>query len=139
MRLNDDRSECHRSRKAKSMSDVTVILSPEPAQTRILTTIYDNEVLKAALPEIERAHPRALPTLLEGLALWTQRRLSVVLVADEAATSSCGATFEVLAETPSLHYEVGVAVRDRRRRLRQTIGGVASFRDLQCFRQRAAR
>ena len=121
------------------MSEITVILSPEPAQTRILATVYDDEILKAVLPEMERAHPRALPTLLGGLALWTQQRLSVVLVADEAAPSLCGATFEVLAEPPSLHYEVCVAVRERRRRLRQTIGGVASFRDLQGFRQRAVR
>ena len=118
--------------KHAGVRDPSISEAPRPYPVCAVT-------LKAALPEMERAHPRALPTLLEGLSLWTQRRLSVVLVADEAAPSLCGVTFEVLAKPPSLYYEVGVAVRDRCRRLRHTIGGVASFRDLQSFRQRMAR
>lgn len=118
------------------MQDVTIIVAPESNQTRLLGTINEHEVLKAALPGLTRVNPHALPTLLEALARWTHTRLSVVLVVDESADSSFGDTYEALVETPTVYYDVGVAVRDRRRRVRQTIGGVASFRDLQVFRRR---
>ena len=118
------------------MKDVTIIVAPESNRTRLLGTINEHEVLKAALPELTRVNPHALPALLEALARWTHTRLSVVLVVDESAGSLCGDTYEALVETPTLFYEVGVAVRDRQRRARQTIGGVTSFRDLQIFRRR---
>ena len=118
------------------MAEITTIVAPNSHQIRLLTTINDTEVLKAALPHYPEMDLRALPRILEGLALWTQRRVSVVLVADEAAGSSCGAIFEALDVTSTLHYEVGVAVKERRSRTRQTIGGVANFRDLQVFRRR---
>lgn len=118
------------------MTEMTVIVAPEPHRTRLLGTIHDHEVLKAALPELSGVDPQALPVLLEALARWTRVRLSVVLVADESAGSSCGDTYEALVETPTLYYDVGVAAREGRRRTRQTIGGVASFRDLQVYRRR---
>lgn len=110
-----------------------MIVAPSPSETRLLMTINGHEILKAALPQSYNSDLRALPRILEGLALWTQQRVSVVLVAGEAVNSSCGAIYEALEETSSLHYEVGVAVREGRRRPRQRIRGVANFRDLKAF------
>jgi len=121
------------------MKDMTVIVAPSVEQTRVLGTIDGHEILKAALPGMGAGDANALPILLEGIARWTQQRLSVVLVADEAAGTLSAATYEALVETPTFFYDVGVAVRDRHRRARQTIGGVASFRDLHMFRGRSHR
>lgn len=121
------------------MEDMTVIVAPSLEQTRILGTFNEHEIFKAALPGLSSSDEHALPTLLEGIARWTRQRLCVVLVADESAPTSCAATYEALVDNPTLFYEVGVAVRERRRRARQTIGGVASFRDLHAFRARTYR
>ncbi len=74
------------------------------------------------------------PTLLEGLSLWLQRPLSVVLCADAEETSSalglCDG-FGIGRET--LHYEVEVVDPRRRRH------GLGSFRDLRQLSLRAGR
>ena len=71
--------------------------------------------------------------MLEGLSLWLQRPLSVVLCADAEETSSalglCDG-FGIGRET--LHYEVEV-VDPRRRR------GLGSFRDLRQLSLRGGR
>jgi len=48
---------------------ITVMISPEPQQVRILATTPTRDVLKAILGSVRQAHPRAAATLLEGLAL----------------------------------------------------------------------
>ena len=78
---------------------------------------------------------------LEGLSLWTQQRLSVVLAVDELAPSFCGSTdlCDALGYgTRSLHFEVGVAVRHPRR-ARRRIDGVGDFRDLRVLRAEVER
>ena len=53
--------------------------------TRLMLLTSSQELLRAALPSPSTTHPRAAPTLLEGLSLWLQRPLSVVLCAGEEA------------------------------------------------------
>ena len=53
---------------------------PGPNQTRILVTEDGDDCLRAVLP-MPPTHPRALHTLLEGLALWHGRPVHAVLVA----------------------------------------------------------
>ncbi|MEY2936166.1 MAG: hypothetical protein RL033_6915 [Pseudomonadota bacterium] len=74
-------------------------------------------------------HRRAAATLLEGLSLWHQQPLSVVLYADTPDAGCAMGLFDALGfGERTLHYEVGLALRDGRRRRR--LGGVADFRDL---------
>ena len=61
----------------------TAILRTSPHSTRILLRLGDDEVLKAVLPTPQSPHVRALPTLLEAMALWHQAPVRVVLCASE--------------------------------------------------------
>ena len=60
---------------------------PGPNQTRILATDDGDDCLKAVLPS-SPVHPRALHTLLEGLALWHGRPVHAVLLADGPSGTS---------------------------------------------------
>lgn len=115
------------------MNSIMVTIAPEGSRTRILVAQGETDLLKAILPAAELAHPRAVETLLEGLALWHRQRLCVVLVVDEGDRTS-GA--QCLGDNlgfgeRSLHYEVVIACREgRRRRRRRGVDGIADFRDL---------
>ena len=70
-------------------------------------------------------------TLLEGLSLWHQRPLSVVLSADVLDDGSALGLCDALGFGRALHYEVAVAVGERRgRRRRRELRGLGDFRDL---------
>jgi hypothetical protein len=115
------------------MARPRLVVKPWPEVTRLLMTDYDNEVLRAALPR-RPAHPRAAPTLCQGLALWLGRPLSVVLcAADLDASSALGLCdgFGVGQET--VHYEVEVVDPARRPR------GLGPFRDLRQIASRGVR
>jgi hypothetical protein len=94
------------------MNLITVVICPEPERTRVLVKTDSTELLRAQLPVSPMQEPRALPTLLEGLSLAFEQRLSVVLVVDEAGDSCCGATYAGLVETRPLFYDVSIAVRE---------------------------
>jgi hypothetical protein len=110
-----------------------LICKPSSEVTRLYLTWGTAELLRAALPPPGAQHPSAAPTLLEGLSLWLQRPLSVVLCADAEETSSglglCDG-FGIGNET--LHYEVEVIDRRRRR-------GLGSFSDLRQLSLRGGR
>lgn len=109
-----------------------VVMSPEATQTRVLVTREGRDLLRAALPPVVMAHHRAASTLLEGLALWLDERLGVVLVADERARSSCALPMcDALGfGEQTLHYDVAVHCRADRQRERRSHRDVADFRDL---------
>lgn len=110
------------------MERITVAIAPEPTQVRILVRSGGRDLMKAVLGPAEAAHPRAAATLLEGLALWQQRSLGVVLCASEPfAGCALGLCDRLGFGLPNVHFEVGVAHLDVRR---QTISGVGDFRDL---------
>lgn len=108
-----------------------LLVKPTPAATRLYLTYADHEVMRAVLPPPRPTRLSAAPTLCEGLSLWLERPLSVVLCAD-AEGSSCelglcdGLGFGVT----TAHYEVEVVDPTRRRR------GLGSFRDLRQLRGR---
>ena len=110
-----------------------LICKPSSEVTRLYLTWGATELLRAALPPPGAQHPSAAPTLLEGLSLWLQRPLSVVLCADAEETSSglglCDG-FGIGRET--LHYEVEV-IDPRHRR------GLGSFSDLRQLSLRGGR
>jgi len=113
------------------MQPITVTISPELTQTRVLMVREGRDLLKAVLPSAHGAHPQAARTLLEGLALWHNSPLSVVLCVDGQGGSCDGlGLYDALGYgTRQLHFEVAVAHREERTR-RRRLPGVGSFSDL---------
>ena len=109
---------------------ITVTIAPERGQVRMLARCGARDVLRAVLGPIAASHPRAATTLLEGLALWHQQRLAVVLYADDEFDGSSRDLCDGLGYgRASLHYDVGLAFRGRRR-TRRRVHGLGDFRDL---------
>lgn len=115
------------------METITMTIAPERERTRLLMTCGPQELLRAILGPPSLAHPRAAATLLEGLSLWYQRPLSVVLCVDSSSDSSGLGLCDGLGfGQRAVHYEVGIAVREPRRR-NVRLGGVGDFRELRRF------
>lgn len=114
------------------MNRWTVTLEPRTDQTRILMMEGRDERMRAVLGPASSAHPRAAQTLLEGLALWHQRPLCVVLCADAQGPTSALRLEDALGfGVRNLHFEVEVAVRGHgHRRRERRLPGLGSFRDL---------
>ncbi len=94
---------------------------------QILATDEGDDCLRASLP-LRPAHPQALRTLLEGLALWHDRRIDAVLVVDDPSVAS---PVDTLLDgelwLPELaHVRFDIRVRRKPRRLR----GPGDFRQL---------
>jgi hypothetical protein len=110
-------------------------MDPRPTETRILMMEGRDERLRAILGPARTAHPRAAETLLEGLALWHQHALSVVLCADVDATDSTSALHleDALGfGVRNVHFDVEVALRGSRmgRRRPRRLATLGSFGDL---------
>jgi hypothetical protein len=114
------------------MNRWTVTLEPRTDETRILMMEGRDERMRAVLGPASSAHPRAAQTLLEGLALWHQRPLCVVLCADAQGSTSALRLEDALGfGVRNLHFEVEVAVRGQgRRRRERRLPGLGSFADL---------
>jgi hypothetical protein len=113
------------------MERIQVTIAPEADRVRILATADQGDLLKAVLGPARACHPRAAATLLEGLALWHQRPLSVVLCADDSGHSSALDLHDALGVGErTLHYEVAVAFHPRGHRRRRSLSGLGDFRDL---------
>jgi hypothetical protein len=113
------------------MSDtILVTISPEPSRVRLLASTPTHDILKAVLGPARTAHPRAMATLLEGLALWYQRPLSVVLSADDLGGGYAMGLCDALGFGRTLHYDVTLGLSGRRARRRRDLRGLGDFRDL---------
>jgi hypothetical protein len=116
------------------MLKLRLLIRPTRSTTRLLATYGQDEILRAALPAVVPIQSRAAPTLLEGLSLWYQRRLCVVVYADDVdASSALGLCDGFGFGHTTDHYEVEVVDPTRRRR------GLGSFRDLRHFDLRGGR
>ena len=116
--------------KARTMERLTVTMQPLPRETRLLVMAGRDEVMRAILGPATASHPRAAATLLEGLSLWHQRAVSVVLCADDEASSSATRMFDDLGfGVKTVHYDVEVAFRAHPRRGRR-IRGFGNFGEL---------
>jgi len=112
------------------MERLVVTMDPLPQETRLLVMAGRDELMRAVLGPTTASHPRAAATLMEGLALWHQQAISVVLCADVEVCSSATRMLDALGfGERTVHYEVEVALRDLRRRGRR-IRGLGNFRDL---------
>jgi hypothetical protein len=111
------------------MERITVTLAPEREGTRLLVMESGDELLRGLLGPPSEMHPAAAATLLEGLSLWYQRRLTVVLcVSDRSCGFELGLCDALGFGRRSLHYEVGVVPETRPRARR--LGGPGDFRAL---------
>ena len=108
----------------------TAILKTSPRSTKVLVRIDDDEVLKAVLlTPSGPPHPRALPTLLEAMALWHQAPVHAVLCAtEEESWCRLGLLDTFCLSVDTVHYTVELRRRERERR--QRIAGLGSFDDL---------
>jgi hypothetical protein len=102
--------------KARTMDRITVTMQPLARETRLLAMAGRDEVMRAILGPTTASHPRAVATLLEGLSLWHQQALSVVLCVDVEASSSATQMLDQLGfGTRTVHYDVEVALLAHRR------------------------
>jgi hypothetical protein len=118
------------------MDSRKVVIAPTTQWTRILVSDGPDEILRAILPPPSQVrHERAAATLLEGLSLWLDATLPVVLCVDAQQASFClGLTDEMGLGTHRVFYRVAVSERGRRRRRGTRIRGVGAFGDLRQLR-----
>jgi hypothetical protein len=109
-----------------------VTMDPGPGETRVLMMEGPEERLRAILGPSTRAHPRAAETLLEGLSLWHQQALSVVLCAGGGeGTWPSGLEDALGFGVKNVHFEVEVAlVRGRRPHRLLSLGNFGDLRRL---------
>jgi hypothetical protein len=114
---------------------ITVTISAEIGRVRMLASTPTRDLMKAVLGPAAQAHPRAAATILEGLALWHQQPVSVVLCVDDEDECSALGLCDALGFGRTLHYEVGLAYKERRRGQRRVspLRGLGDFRDLRPF------
>lgn len=105
-------------------------LSFEAAGVKLLVKDAGDDILKAHLPP-ETRHPRALVTLLEGLALWSGGTLHAAAYVDDGGVGCFERIFFAggLVEPESPLVSLEVEPRPRRTRARR-LGGIGDFRQL---------
>jgi hypothetical protein len=111
---------------------IWMAIRPGRVHTKILATAGVEQTLLKANLLTEPAHPRALPSLLEAMALWQGEQVRAVLSVD-ALANGCGtrlsrSLLDVIEPTPLFCLDV-VPDRPRRRR-RDHLDGLGDFRDL---------
>jgi hypothetical protein len=115
---------------------IMVTIKASSSETALLVKQGPDELMIARLGPGSFAHRRALPALMEALALWFQSRIYVVLCAQsEESASSTGLVDGLGCGLGTLHFEVDVLLPGPRRagaRLR----GLGNLREL---RREAAR
>jgi hypothetical protein len=108
------------------MRDWKTVLTVTSSDALLLVTREASDLIKAKLP-LRPQHPRALLTLLEGLALWSGASLQVVVSADDRSRAWVGSGLfgDELFPAESSLVQFHIEHRDcRAHRLR----GVADFR-----------
>jgi hypothetical protein len=114
------------------MESYKVVLSPSAKWTRVVVSHGPDELLRAILPPpSQMRHEQSARVFLEGLALWFDTRLHVVLSVDAQDAGCClGLTDELGIGRCSIYYEVSVIERGTRRRRGARLRGVGDFADL---------
>jgi hypothetical protein len=109
---------------------VRATITATASETRILVQDDSGDRLLARLPPLTMAaHPRALPTLLEALALWCGEVLPVALYVDETFDWQCAGLADALGlGLHGLFFRVEIIpLAHRRRRRAKRLTGLGSF------------
>ena len=114
------------------MRSIWMGISPGPSATRVIAMAGPGETILKARLSPQPAHPRALSTLLEAVALWQGTQVHAALCAGERDGVSDSSLYrEAFADVggPLYTLEWVPAVR-RVRRGHRDIPGVGDFADL---------
>lgn len=116
------------------MDAIWLGLSPSPRCTRILAMRGPGETILKANLSLRPGSSRAVPALLEAIALWEGAPVRAALVVDESSTASCPTTlyrdlFGDFGDCAPL-YQLQWVPRVVRRR-RDGLTGLGDFSDLQ--------
>jgi hypothetical protein len=111
---------------------IWMAIRPGRTGTRVLATAGVEETLLKANLAAEPAHHRAVPALLEAVALWQGEQVRAALCVD-AEADGCGTRLsrtlvDVIDPTPLFRLDI-VPDRPRKRR-RDVLEGFGDFRDL---------
>jgi hypothetical protein len=114
------------------MSTLSMGISPGPRDTRVIAMAGPSDTILKARLSRQPSHPRALPTLLEAIALWQGVQVHAALcAADRDGVSDSSLYRDAFADFGGLLYTlewIPVAALGRRRR--RDVGGVGDFADL---------
>jgi hypothetical protein len=106
-------------------------------ETRILVGDETGDRLIGRLPTLKGSHRWALRALLESLALWSQRRVRVVLCADDSCDwQSLGLSDALEFASDSLHLDVDIVPHEVRHGPPRYLVGLGSFRRERCLKRR---
>jgi hypothetical protein len=110
---------------------IWVAIQPGCTETRILATHRAQQTLLKARLSVRPAHPRAIPALLEALALWEGESVRAALCVDGSVDGHARQLVRDLypLDEPTPLYQLDV-VDVRRRKRREAIEGMGDFRDL---------
>jgi|SRR5579864_451220 len=116
------------------MSSIWMAVRPTPAGAQLLAMQSPWEAIFKAKLRSNPSHARALPFLLEALALWQGTKVHAALFADDSPTG-CGTSFYPdlftdPGDTPLYAIDWVPVVRPPRRR-RDDLTGIGDFGDLQ--------
>ena len=114
------------------MSSIWMGVAPGPREMRVLAMAGPSEtILKARLLR-PAVHPRALPTLLESLALWQGQTVHVALAAEDRGVGADLSAYDGvrLDDGTPLYTVQWVPAPDRARRRHRDLRGVGDFCDL---------
>ena len=118
--------------KSLNQPSVTVIVDPRPPEARILVVNHMGETLLKARLKPKPSISRALPTMLEALAMWTGIPVKCALLVGPEEPFCAMGIYGVHGDerdTTPLYQVDAVCERPRSRRL-QDITGMGEFRDL---------
>ncbi|WP_394827956.1 hypothetical protein [Pendulispora albinea] len=114
------------------MTDIWMGISPGPLTTRVLAMAGARETIVKANLRADPAHPRALATLLEAVALWQGQKVRAALCAKDRDGASDSTLYRAaFGDEGGLLYSLDwlPALPPRRRRHRD-LAGVGDFNDL---------
>jgi len=114
------------------MDSIWMGIAPGIRETRVIAMDGASETILKARLRRDPAHPRAMASLLEAVALWQGVPVRAALAADDEQTSSesCLCRAAVIDTGPSPLYSVAWVPATGRGRRRSNIAGMGDFRDL---------
>ncbi len=113
-----------------------VVIISSATRTRVLLSHGPDELMRANLPPPSQVrHERSVIAFLEGLSMWLDAKLHVVLSVDAKEAGFClGLTNEMGIGRCSLYFDVEVLDRGARGRRGERIRGIGDFADLRQLR-----